>query len=141
MMGQINHERILTLLGTAQKALGYLRDYQGFPDEDLLSSGERLGNIKYQWVILIEACIDICSHFSARLYGRTPESYSGCFTILHEMKVIDADLAEQLGELARFRNVLVHLYWEVDNRRVIEHTKTRLEIIEHFLKEIGTRIQ
>ena len=42
---------------------------------------------------------------------------------------------------ARFRNVLVHLYWEVDNRRVVQHTRTRLEFVESYLKEIGKKIQ
>lgn len=137
MKEQIDTKRVLTLIGEARNAIRQLGHYKDVPEENIVSSQERLGNMKYQWVILMEACIDICNHLSARLYGKAPESYAGCFKILQEVGVIDTILAEQMAELARFRNVLVHLYWEVDNRRVVQHTRTRLEIVESYLKEIG----
>lgn len=141
MKGRVDTERVLTLIGGARNAIGELKRYNGITENEILSSQDRLGNIKYQWVILIEACIDICNHFSARLYGKAPESYAGCFRILHEVNVIDKSLSDQMAELARFRNVLVHLYWEVDNRRVVQHTKSRLDIVERYLKELGARVQ
>lgn len=38
--------------------------------------------------------------------------------------------------MARFRNLLVHRYGEVDNRRVLEIIKHNLKDVEEFEKEI-----
>jgi len=141
MRGNIDRNRVLTLLGEARHALGQLTRYQVFSNDEILSSDDRLGNLKYQWVILMEACVDICNHFSARLFGKTPESYAGCFEIIQDFGVIDKKLAAEMAELARFRNVLVHLYWKVDNKLVVEHTRNRLEVVERYLKEIAKQIQ
>lgn len=40
----------------------------------------------------------------------------------------------------RFRNRLVHLYWEVDDGEVYRILTTRLDDLERFLKEIGQYI-
>ena len=140
-MGQVDRDRVLTLIGEARHAMGQLTSYGKLTDKEILSSDERVGNIKYQWIIMMEACIDLCNHFSARLFGKTPESYAGCFEIMQKSQVIDEPLAVGMAELARFRNVLVHLYWKVDNGMVVRHTRSRLDLVERYLKEIGKRIE
>ncbi len=140
-MREIDEQRVLTLLGEAHKALGQLESLAELRDEEMLESQDRLGNLKYQWVVLMEACIDICNHVSVRSYGKTPESYAGCFENLREVGAIPADLASEMGDLARFRNLLVHLYWTVDNTRVIKHTKTRLDVVRRYLREIADKLK
>lgn len=122
-MTKLNHEKIKTLIGHGRKSFGELTGYMSIDDQAILSSSEKLGHIKYQLIVAIEACTDICNHISARMHAQTPESYAHCFRLLKEQKVIEAPLAEKMAELARFRNVLVHLYWQVNNDRVIEIPK------------------
>jgi uncharacterized protein YutE (UPF0331/DUF86 family) len=45
------------------------------------------------------------------------------FLILKDMGYIDADYAIKLKSMAGFRNVLIHLYHEVDDTRVVRHLK------------------
>jgi len=58
------------------------------------------------------------------------------FKVLKEERIIGKDLATKLEDMARFRNLLVHRYGEVDNRRVLEIIKHNLKEIEEFEKEI-----
>ncbi|MFQ5799227.1 MAG: DUF86 domain-containing protein [Bacteroidota bacterium] len=134
-MNDVERERIATLVGEARRALGQLRRNGAEGEEALLSSEVKLGNIKYQFIVAIESCIDICTHIIARSYGRAPESYAGCFDLLVEEKVIENGLARQMSDFARFRNVLVHRYWEVNNRRVIEKLRNDVKYIEDFLRK------
>jgi uncharacterized protein YutE (UPF0331/DUF86 family) len=134
LMNDLDRERITTLIGEAKKALGQLHRHAAEAEVDLLTSEVKLGNIKYQFIVAIESCIDICTHVAARSYSRVPESYAGCFDLLLEGQLIKADLSMQMSDFARFRNILVHGYWEVNNRRVIEKLKNDLEYIEDFLR-------
>lgn len=58
------------------------------------------------------------------------------FKILKEEEIIGKELAIKLEDMARFRNLLVHRYGEVDNKRVLEIIKHNLRDIEEFEKEI-----
>lgn len=58
------------------------------------------------------------------------------FKVLKEEGVIGKELATKLEDMARFRNLLVHRYGEIDNRRVLEIIKHNLKDIEEFEKEI-----
>lgn len=57
-------ERITSLVSVARNALGELSGYQELEEAQLLSSSEKLGNIKYQFIVAVEACVDICNHIA-----------------------------------------------------------------------------
>lgn len=42
--------------------------------------------------------------------------------------------------MARFRNLLVHLYWRVDNSRVYEAIHTSLSDIEDYIRALLDRL-
>ena len=48
------------------------------------------------------------------LWFRAPKSYADSFTVLAENGVIEPDFVPTAQRMARMRNRLVHLYWEVD---------------------------
>lgn len=136
-MHNVDRERIATLVGEARKALGLLHQHGKEAEHEILASEVKLGSIKYQFIVAIESCIDICTHLAAKLYMQAPDSYAGCFDLLREGKVIDDELAGRLSDLAKFRNILVHRYWEVDDRRVVMKLKNDLVHVEEFLKKVS----
>jgi uncharacterized protein YutE (UPF0331/DUF86 family) len=139
-MGELSNEKIIALTSEVEKALIVLKEYAKLPPSDFKGNAERLGNMKYQFIVMLEGCIDICQHVSSRLFAQTPESYASCFEILHEMHVIEKELAAQMAELARFRNVLVHLYWKVDDSRVLQNLH-KLQPVEAYLRSIATLLR
>jgi uncharacterized protein YutE (UPF0331/DUF86 family) len=54
-----------------------------------------------------------------------------------EVGGLAADFAEELAATAEFRNRLVHLNWEVDNRQVHALMKNRLGDLFRFLEAIA----
>jgi uncharacterized protein YutE (UPF0331/DUF86 family) len=38
--------------------------------------------------------------------------------------------------MAKFRNLLVHLYWKVDDKKVFQMLKTDIQDIKKYIKEI-----
>lgn len=132
----INKEKIITLIGEIRKTLAILIAYSNVNESDLLSHPEKMGNLKYQFIIAIEACIDICNHINAKVFSQSPESYSHCFELLFEKNILSEQTTAGMGNIAKFRNLLVHLYWQVDDRSVIETLKKDLYFFESFMKEI-----
>jgi uncharacterized protein YutE (UPF0331/DUF86 family) len=66
----------------------------------------------------IQICIDLAAQVVSEQSATPPSSYSDVFKILGDKGVISADLAKRLGDAARQRNLLVHLYMEIDDKAV-----------------------
>lgn len=122
-------------------ALDVLARYGAAPRKEFLARPEIVDAAKYRLVVAIEAAISICTHLAARLADRTPESYADCFVELGRAGIIPADLADRLGRMARFRNLLVHVYWEVDNARVWEIVRQDLGDLEAYLDAVGRLVR
>jgi uncharacterized protein YutE (UPF0331/DUF86 family) len=69
----------------------------------------------------IEACIDAAHHVVADQGLGVPASNADAFRPLVGAGLTDTDLAATLAGAVGFRNVLVHDYAEVDERRVVAH--------------------
>ncbi len=139
MINNVNKEKIISLLSEANKALEILKDYKKYEYDLLLNSYKELSVVKYHFIILTEAAIDICSHISSKVYKEAVESYSACFTILVEHNLISQELGNALSEFAKFRNVLVHLYLKVDNNKVV-HKLNDLYIFEEFFSIVKNAV-
>ena len=57
-----------------------------------------------------------------------PADYAGCFGLLEDAGILAPDLSERLKNMARFRELLVHVYFEVDNRQ--EHDALRKNLAD-----------
>lgn len=64
-------------------------------------------------------------------------SYRECFEGLQLVHKLDADLTPKLIQMARFRNLLVHRYWDVDGTRVLAYARHNLGDFEAYLRAIG----
>lgn len=123
--------------------------------EDISSSVERLKRIhslsmdsflqnediqdiaRSRLLTAIQAALNICYHISAKTLKKVPEDYGHCFQILGRHKIIEINLANRLSDMAKFRNKLVHLYWEIDYAQVYNIIQHNLEDLDHFSNEIG----
>ncbi len=80
--------------------------------------------------------VNIGNHLIAALDLKLAEDYASVFLNLAEGKVIPKRLAEQMADMARFRNLLVHLYWKIDHVKIHKEMKQRIKALEKFAKEI-----
>ena len=70
----------------------------------------------------IESCLNIGNRMISLLQFeepvQTPESYADIFIIMRNLKIIDLEFSEHLVKMAKFRNRLVHLYWDLNPEEI-----------------------
>ena len=91
----------------------------------------------YRLLLAIEAALALCYHVSARRLKLVPEDYADCFGGLSGAGIISAELSTRLQQMARFRNLLVHVYWEVDYGRVFDVLETDLDDLRDFSRTMA----
>lgn len=128
-------------LDIIDRNLRFLEEFKTLTPEQFLESYKDTQAAKYSLLEIMEACIDIANYIISVKAFRRAEEYSEMFKVLKEEEIIGEELAAKLEDMARFRNLLVHRYGEIDNRRVLEMLKHNLKDIEEFEKEIEKFIE
>jgi uncharacterized protein YutE (UPF0331/DUF86 family) len=128
----VDLRRLRALLDRIGAETTELRRLAAMTDDELTADPERMPGAKYRLQVAVEACIDAAEHVIASEGLRSPESYADAFTALGEAGVLDPDLTRSLEDAARFRNLLVHQYGEIDDARVREILRTRIDDLERF---------
>jgi uncharacterized protein YutE (UPF0331/DUF86 family) len=134
----VDPDRLLAILARATARLAILGHIADSDVTALLADRVRLGDLKYTFQTAIEACIDAAQHIVADQGLDVPTSNADAFRALSRAGLIDADLAATLAGAVGFRNVLVHDYAEVDDRRVVAHLQ-HLDELRRFVA-IMTRL-
>jgi len=133
---QLNLAKIREKITDIKESLAFLRRYAIQNDETFLNNKEAVRAARYSFIILIEAAMNIANHFCARLLDKAPETYAETFLLLSKEGIIDPRLAERLAQMAKFRNLLVHGYGKVDDRRMLRIMREDLSDVKAFLREI-----
>ena len=107
------------------------------PPESFLANPDKVGNAKYHLVIAVECCIDVANHIIASENLRFPKDNADSFVVLIEHGILDPSMRGALVSMARFRNRLVHLYWDVDDGRVHQYLRDSLGDLEGFGQSIA----
>ncbi len=105
-------------------------------EEAFLNDKILIGSAKYYLQISIECCLDVANHIIASERYRVPKDYADSFAVLEEKGVIQPQLGQNLRQMTKFRNRLVHLYGEIDDKFVYEFINTDVEDIRKFRKVI-----
>ena len=137
MMAQPKVTMLLERLGIY---VAELRRLAAIPKGDLLADPDKVASAKYNFVAAIEARIDIANHVIAAEGFRPPKDNADSFVVLVEKSVLPEAMREHLRSMARFRNRLVHVYWDVDDDLVAEYLHGPLGDLDRFAREISQRI-
>jgi uncharacterized protein YutE (UPF0331/DUF86 family) len=90
--------------------------------------------------LAIESCLNIGNRLISLEQFRkptdTPETYADIFLQLKNIGVIGGSFCDRLVKMAKFRNRLVHLYWEVDKKIVYEIIRDYLEDFKLFEQSV-----
>ena len=127
------------LLALYRRYRRYLADLAGRSDEELRADFAIMGGVQHYLLLAIETVIDLGSHVISSEGYPPPSSYSDVFRVLAEEKVVPPELVDRLMAMARFRNVLVHLYAEVDEERVLQILRGSLGDLDAFVKSLQER--
>lgn len=136
-MPRFDEEKIIKLVSELRTSVNRLRHLANLSQYDFVSDPDKIGSAKYHFIVAIESCIDMCNHIIAQNGFRIPEDYADTFKVMAEAGALDNAFVQQLRNMAKFRNRLVHLYWEVDDVQVYEILKTRLDDFKAFLDSLS----
>jgi uncharacterized protein YutE (UPF0331/DUF86 family) len=136
-VSEVNLDRLRALAGHLRDALRQLREVGQTPRESFLADARAVNSAKYLLIVAAEAALDICNHLAARRGARSPEDYADCMAILAELGVLDDELRTRLVRMARFRNLLVHLYAKVDDGEVYRVIRENLDDFDRYLLSVG----
>jgi hypothetical protein len=65
------------------------------------------------------------------------ECSAGCFDGLEKAGLISTPLSRRLQEMARFSNLLVHVYWTIDYGRVFDVLEHDLDDLREFSRSVA----
>lgn len=85
--------------------------------EDAYLASEQQRAATERWLqVAVQVCIDLGTQVVTEQSARPPSDYAEVFKILGEKGVIPNELAQRLADAAKQRNLIVHLYMEIDDR-------------------------
>jgi len=140
-MLRFNPDVVASFIGEIRKAVNRLKTLSQLPRQDFLRNPDKIDSTKYNLIIAIEAAVDLCNHLISYNGFRVPQSYADTFEVLKEEGLFDEDLVLRLKAMARLRNRLTHLYWDVDNETIYKILQDNLEDFALFLQHIGRSLR
>jgi uncharacterized protein YutE (UPF0331/DUF86 family) len=134
---EFNPDKVRKITSEIFISLERLEDLKALSEADFLSDRHKIGSAKYNLIVAIEGMTDLCNHIIAKNGFRTPEDYADTFKVMAEKGAFDEKFTATLIQMARFRNRLVHIYWEVDDHELYRIIESRLPDIKTFLEDFG----
>ena len=86
--------------------------------------------------IAAQSVIDISTHLVAHNHWGTPKSYKDSVDIISKNGVIDSRLAARLIDLVKLRNVIIHVYLEIDPKIVHKSAKYSVDDLKKLIEAI-----
>jgi uncharacterized protein YutE (UPF0331/DUF86 family) len=96
--------------------------------------------VEHTLQLAIQAALDVGSHIVSDDRLGEPETGRDVFRLLGRAGILPADLVERLERMAGFRNVVVHLYQEVDLGIVQDVVENHLGDLLDFAAAIRERL-
>jgi uncharacterized protein YutE (UPF0331/DUF86 family) len=117
-------ERILEHLKRLNNYRLRLLEMKQLTRDEFLHDDMRQAAVERLLHLSIESCLNIgnrlVSLFQFEKPIETPETYADVFKALHHLGVVDEDFSKRLVQMAKFRNRLVHAYWDLEKEAVYQ---------------------
>ena len=132
----VDPDKIESLIRHLRQYVTYLREAASLPEAEFSRDPHAVGSARYYLVVTVEACLDVASHLIASEGLRAPRDYKDTFRVLNEASILTDDLAATMESLAGLRNLLVHVYWDVDDAMIHESLRSELDDFERFVGHV-----
>jgi len=134
MYKEINTEKIKTLGKDLLDTVSEIKSIISIKEGVFVKERKNIFSLRYLLIEAVEAMANICNHILTRVTGQVPKGYPDCFEKLSEAKIITK-------KLASLRNILIHKYREIDDRKVFKSAKENIGDFEEFLRQINKFIE
>ena len=132
----VDRALVLRKLAELELYLQQIREYQQISVDEYRSDWKTQRIIDRTLQLMIELCMDIANHIISDKQLPVPTSYANTFEILQQAGLISQQLMEIAVNMAKFRNILVHQYADVDATTVVAILHSHLNDFILFRDEI-----
>lgn len=132
----VDETRVIRLLQRVGEQLAHLERHASEDGGTLRADDVRLSAVKYRFVTMLGALLDMAHHLCPSQAWGPPSSNAEAVTTLAAHDVLDDALARHLTGAVRFRNVLVHGYADVDDDLVVANLD-RLSNVRAFIQQVS----
>lgn len=133
-------EKLIRLISEQNSAIRLLRELAAIPLDEFAQDPHKVASAKYNFIVAIEAAIDIGNHLISKNSLRVPEDYADTFRVLTENGLFPYEFGERLFQMTRFRNRLVHLYWALDVTQLHQILCEDLVDFDHFQRYLARAV-
>jgi len=135
-MNDLENSVLNRLFTEMDESLRKLSSLSKLSKDEFLDHYEKIDTAKYNFIVAIEAIIDICNRIISKRKLGYPQDYSDVIKLMSQEGVLEGDLVGRLVEMVKFRNMLVHLYWKIENDRLYQYLRENLGDFEAFKEAI-----
>src|SRR2546425_1179849 len=130
-------ERERELLRLLDEYLEYLRQHLDLDATTLKAFGPVDAAVQRWLQLAIQCCLDLGDSLLAKLGEEEPSRYRDIFAALTRRKVIETPLAQQMEELAGFRNALAHAYADLSPVDTWRRLRDALPALAEFAERMS----
>lgn len=116
--------------------LNKLKRLKLFSKNEFLQDFTKVDSAKYLLQVSIEAMLDISSHLIARNRWGKPKDNKEHFQILADNGIIDNKDVSVYFNMARFRNRIVHMYFNISDEMIYDIVQNNIDDFERFIGNI-----
>ncbi len=132
----VNKEIIQDKINFIEENIKKMEYLSSLSIEEFINKFYYIESTKHLLQVSIEAMLDIANHIIARERFRIPQTYAEAFLILVENKVLSKERENNYIQMAKFRNRVVHLYHDVDEKEIYKILQKEKEDFREFVKAI-----
>jgi uncharacterized protein YutE (UPF0331/DUF86 family) len=132
----IDPDTLGSILGNLRGFLQKLAILADLPEDEFLDDFTNVESAKHLLQVSIESCLAIAHHIIADEGYRTPVDYYDSFVILQENDILPGEMMPIMRQMVSFRNRIVHLYWEIDDRTIYRILQEDLGDFELYVQHI-----
>ena len=137
----VDKEKVERLFSELDEYLQSLKELNELTSEEYLEENRNIYSGRYLLQISIETCISIGNHIISTGKLGLPKEYAETFRILLKEKIISTNLTNKLILMTKFRNRIVHLYWDIDDEFVKKIIEENLNDFYLFQKAIRSYLK
>lgn len=132
----LDKEKVLTKILFIKQCLKRLFELSENEKDIFISEYTLVDSAKYNLIVAIEAMIDICNHIVSRENYEIPATSADSIKSVTKNGVLPVEYEKNFIAMVKFRNRLVHLYFETDDKEIYKILKNNLNDFNVFIKAI-----
>ncbi len=134
-------EKISRKLRFMKRYVDFLKSHRAISGEELEENYELRSAIERNLELALASMLDIGEIIISEKGFEKPEDYKSVMLILGKEGVLPKVFAEKLVPAVGVRNILVHMYTEVDVEKICEFLRGNLKDFDEFAKCVANYLK